>query len=114
MCPFGCTNDLYSIFMEDVISARYAGRHLVGEERCHHLAFEHDDIDYQLWLSEDEQPALRKLVITYKHEPGEPQYTMTVLEVEQLRFVDESRFAADLPPSAEEIEIVPIGKGSGR
>jgi hypothetical protein len=104
------SEDLHAVFTEGVTSADYLGEHLVGEERCHHLAFDHPDIDYQLWYSTGDSPQLRKLVITDTDAPGSPQYTLTILELEPLEAADvpDSLFVAQIPEEAEEIEIVPI------
>ena len=47
---------------------------LLGK-RCHHLAFAQEHVDWQVWIEDGAQPLVRKFVITYKDEPGAPQYT---------------------------------------
>jgi hypothetical protein len=41
---------------------------------CDHLAFRGDLADLQLWIAQGEQPLPRRLVITYKHAEGQPQF----------------------------------------
>ncbi len=53
----------------------YLGQGLVGEIRCHHLFFQGEDIDWQLWIEDGPAPLLRKLVITEKLAPLAPQFT---------------------------------------
>jgi hypothetical protein len=104
------SDDVHGAFTEGATSARYLGEHLVGEELCHHLAFDHPDVDWQLWLSTGDAPELRKLVITYADDPGAPQYSMSVLLFEPLDEDDvpDSLFVAQIPEEAHEIELVPL------
>lgn len=45
---------------------------------CTHYAFRQEDVDWQLWIENDDTPLPRKLVITSKHENGQPQYISTM------------------------------------
>jgi hypothetical protein len=101
---------MHAVFTDGVLSADYLGKHLVGEERCHHLAFDHPEIDFQLWYSIGDSPQLRKIVITETDAPGSPQYTMWVQAVEALDAADvpDAFFMPQIPDDAEEIEIVPL------
>ncbi|MDF7799697.1 DUF2092 domain-containing protein [Pontiellaceae bacterium B1224] len=102
------TGNLYATMTENCSAVDYIGVGYVGEEQYHHLAFIGGPIDWQLWLSVDAKPTLRKMVITYKQLHGEPQYTMNVLKVEEGIAFDESAFFPVLPAGAEKIEIRPV------
>ena len=69
------SENLLAQLTERLRGASYVGLHKVGDARCHHLAFILDLLDFQIWLEAGEKPLPRKLVITYKQEPGMPQYT---------------------------------------
>ena len=56
-------------------SGFYAGLHTVQGVDCHHLVFRQADIDWQIWIDAGLMPLPRKLLITYKDEPGFPRYT---------------------------------------
>jgi hypothetical protein len=60
--------------VKNVQAARHLGVDPVGDHPCHHLAFRQATIDWQLWIDAGDRPLPRKLVITYKLEPGRPQY----------------------------------------
>ena len=53
----------------------YLGTSYVNRVPAHHLLFTTDDKDFQIWLSEDENPLVQKVLITYKALSGQPQYT---------------------------------------
>jgi hypothetical protein len=71
--------DPYKMFMEHVQSGAYVGLHHVGKTKCHHLAFRQKLIDWQIWIDADEkQPLPRKLLITFKRQVDQPQYTALI------------------------------------
>ena len=39
-----------------------------------HLAIRSEDVDMQLWLAQGDQPLPRRIVLTYKNAPGQPQF----------------------------------------
>ncbi len=70
-------DDAHGRLMQNVQRGVYLGLHNVGGVLSHHLAFEQELIDWQLWIDAGDQPVPRKLVIAYKAEPGVPQYAVT-------------------------------------
>jgi hypothetical protein len=68
----------YDSMLANVDSGSYLGLHTVGETKCHHLLFRQENIDWQIWIDAGKQPLPRKLVITYKQEPDEPQYVAII------------------------------------
>jgi hypothetical protein len=71
-------NDSYDSLIANVESGTYIDQHAVGDHTCHHLSFCQELIDWQIWIDAGETPVPRKLVITYKQEPGHPQYLATM------------------------------------
>ena len=70
--------DPYKVFTEHVQSGTYVGLHNVGKVKCHHLAFRQKLLDWQIWIDAGDQPLPRKLVITFKRQTDEPQYTALI------------------------------------
>jgi len=56
-------------------TASYVGKGYVGKILCHHLFFQSKDIDWQIWLEDNDKQLPRKLVITEKKLPNSPQFT---------------------------------------
>jgi hypothetical protein len=83
----------------------YLGLGLVGDERCHHILLSREDIDWQIWLSQSDQPEFKKMVINYKTMEGYPRYSMLVVKSQSHPGMDENVFNADLPNDAEKIDI---------
>jgi hypothetical protein len=104
------SGDLYQNMTAGCQAIDYVGIGYVGEEKCHHLAFTRDIIDWQLWIGMGDKPATRKMVITYKQLPGRPQYTLQVIKAENPAMIKESVFVAEIPKDAVKIEIKPAEK----
>ena len=101
------STDVYKTMTEGCQKIDYVGLGYVGEEKCHHLAFTRDNIDWQMWITVGDKPSPRKMVITYKHLPGQPQYTMQLLKIEYDPKVNDSVFACQIPKGADKIEFQP-------
>jgi hypothetical protein len=67
--------DPYAVLTERVRQGVYLGVHDVMGTKCHHLAFRQEGLDWQIWLDDTPESLPRKVVITYKEQPGHPQYT---------------------------------------
>ena len=70
--------DPYKMFTEHVQSGTYVGLNYVGKVKCHHLAFRQRILDWQIWIDAGDRPLPRKLLITFKRQMDEPQYTALI------------------------------------
>ncbi len=95
--------DLHAQLTQQLQGASYIGLNQVGGTPCHHLAFRLDLLDFQLWLEAGESPLPRKLVITYKQEPGMPQYTAVFGRWNLKMETPDSLFEFEVPAGAREI-----------
>jgi hypothetical protein len=102
--------DLYPVITAGCKAIDYVGIGCVGDEKCHHLAFSRDNIDWQMWIATGDKPTVRKMVITYKQLPGQPQYTLHVIKAENPAKIDDSVFTAEIPKDAMKVEIKPSEK----
>ncbi len=83
--------DPYKTLVERVRFGTHMGMHSVRGVKCHHLAFRQEAIDWQIWIEDGEQALPRKVVITFKEQPGHPQFTA---------YIDKGNLSADAPDSA--------------
>ena len=58
----------------DVLRSKYVGLNDVAGIECDHLAFFQEQVDWQLWVEHGKNPVARKIVITYKKLPTQPQW----------------------------------------
>jgi hypothetical protein len=101
------SGDVYKTMTAGCEAINYVGLGYVGEEKCYHLAFTRDNIDWQMWISTGDKPSPRKMVITYKHLPGQPQYTMQLLKIQYDPMVNDSVFTCQIPKGADKIDFQP-------
>ena len=66
--------DLYERVTTELTGALDLGEKVVSGVVCDHLLMSNDYADFQLWITTGDRPVLKRIVITYKEEPGEPQY----------------------------------------
>jgi hypothetical protein len=105
------SSDLYKTMTAACTAIQYIGLGRVGgEETCHHLAFTGDTVDWQMWITTGDKPMTRKMVITYKQLPGEPQYTMQLLKAEISNTITDAVFTCEIPKDADKIEVCPVDK----
>lgn len=64
----------YATLMADVTQGVYVGISRIGSAQCHHLAFVQPNLDWQIWIADSDKPYPLKLVLTYKLDPGSPQF----------------------------------------
>jgi hypothetical protein len=63
-----------------VRSVDMAERPVINNVPCAHLAAVSDDVDFQVWIPSTGDPLPRRIVITYKHEKGQPQFWANLSE----------------------------------
>jgi hypothetical protein len=103
--------DPYETLMGSVEAGSLVGRHFVDGTPCHHLAFSQEAIDWQIWIEDGPAPLPRKLVITYRNEPGSPQYAATFSEWDLEPRIAESYFEFRPPEGSGKIEFLPEPPG---
>ncbi|MFZ5451579.1 MAG: DUF2092 domain-containing protein [Thermodesulfobacteriota bacterium] len=67
-------SNAYALMTKGVKHALYVGEGLVRGVRCHHLAFDKDHIQWQIWIEAGDKPLIRKLIITQKKLLASPQW----------------------------------------
>ena len=100
-------SDPYRTLIENVQTGFVVGQHPVNGIRCHHLAFAQEAIDWQIWVEVGPRPVPRKLVITYRDEPGSPQYIAELSDWNFQPRLSEHYFTFRPPDGADEIEFLP-------
>lgn len=66
----------YEILTEDVVRGRYLGVVQLAGANVHHLAFEGNETDWEIWIEDGPSPLPRRFVITSKKVRSNPQFTV--------------------------------------
>jgi len=114
--------DPYKVFTEHVQSGTYVGLHHVGKVKCHHLAFRQRLLDWQIWIDADtDRPLPRKLLITFKREVDQPQYTALIHRWDVNPKLSDDLFQFKAPEGIRKVDflnrharIEPLKKAAGR
>jgi hypothetical protein len=82
--PVPLAEILYSHFPEH-LRQRVRSAYTVGDETlngvaCDHVAVRGDEVDVQFWIATGPNPLLRRVVLTYKHAEGQPQFRADFVE----------------------------------
>lgn len=101
-------SDPYKILTENVVEGFYVGKSRVQAHDCYHLLFIQNTIDWQLWIEIGYRPVPRKAVITYKQQPGAPQYTALLSDWDFTSPLPDSLFKFQPPEGAEQIDILRV------
>jgi hypothetical protein len=68
-----------------------------------HIAVRTAEVDMQLWIAKGTEPLPRRVVVTYKNSPGEPQFRADLSDWSVKAKMDAAAFAFVPPPGAEQI-----------
>lgn len=88
--------------------ALYVGEGLVRGVKCHHLAFDRDDIQWQIWIDAGDKPLIRKIVINQKMLPAEPQWTAYFSDWNLTPQLNDSLFVFTPPEKAVKAKFVSL------
>jgi hypothetical protein len=66
----------YAVLTEQVKSGRLIGREPVDGLPANHLAFEGEDVDWQIWIRDGAEPVPLRYVITTKTLKGAPEFSV--------------------------------------
>lgn len=85
----------------------YVGFDMVNRVPSYHFLFNGKDKDFQVWISDDDEPVLQKIVITYKDLPGAPQYTAILSNWNFKPQIPADTFSFTPPAGTGKIEFLP-------
>ena len=79
---------------------------LVDGRPCTHLAFRGETVDWQLWIEQSERPFIRKVVITYREQPGSPQYVAWLDDWQTPKKFSDGQFTFKAPKGSQWIDLM--------
>ncbi len=86
----------------------YVGLHKVRGVPCHHLAFDGDEVQLQLWIDAGDKPLPRKVVMNYKTLEGSPQWTAYLSDWNFSPQLNDSLFAFTPAQGVQKIKFIPV------
>lgn len=92
---------------EQVRVADYVETASIAGVLCDHLALRGDETDMQVWVAQGQHPLPRRIVITYRHADGRPQFWAQFSDWDLGPAAPDTLFAYTPPPGAVKIAFSP-------
>jgi hypothetical protein len=86
----------------------YVGLSKIRGVPCHHLSFDGEKVQLQVWIEAGDQPLPRKVVLTHKNLPASPQWTAYLSDWNFSPQLNDNLFAFTPPQGAEKIKFLPV------
>src|SRR5688572_24953267 len=106
-----CFADPYKAMTGRTRSGAYLGLHQVNGVKCHHLAFRQEVIDWQIWIEDSDRALPRKVVITFKEHPNDPQFTAIIDKWDLNPTPPQNAFEFSPPAGSKRIDLTPAPMG---
>jgi hypothetical protein len=89
------------------VSADYVEKTTIMDVPCDHLAVRSaGGVDFQVWVAQGDEPLPRRIVITYKDENGQPQFSADFSNWNLAPDISDALFAFTPPNGAERIQFL--------
>ena len=102
---------LWELLNKRIKHSLYVGQSKIRGVPCHHLSFDSDEVQLQVWVDAGDRPLPRKVVLTHKNLPGSPQWTAYLSDWNFSPQLNDTLFAFTPPQGAEKIKFVPVPAG---
>jgi hypothetical protein len=71
----------------------------------HHIAVRGDTVDMQVWVSDGAQPVPVRMVLTYKNEPGQPEFRAQFVDWNMAPMITDATFKPEIPAGTQKIQF---------
>lgn len=102
----------FAELMQDVVVAKDAGSGIIRGTECDHLAFRNRDFDWQIWITQGDEPVPCRYTITSTTMDGSPQYDIQFGSWKKGVQVTDRDFTFKAPPGAVEIDPKALSEAS--
>ena len=102
----------YDVLTEQVTAGQLVGKEYVDGVAANHLAFQGEEVDWQIWIQDGAQPLPLRYVITTKTLKNEPEFTLELSHWQPNVKLANSTFEFHPPPGAKRVPSFPTSCGS--
>jgi hypothetical protein len=107
------TNAPDKSFLSGVTSGREINMVTIDGVPCRHLLFtQPPGIDLELWLEKNERALPRRLIVTYRSEPGQPSFVAELFDWNFSVHPSDAEFTFQPPEGAVQVELKPARKAA--
>jgi len=97
----------YEVLMEQVKEGQVIGKETILGMSTNHLAFQGEDVDWQIWIKEGPEPLPLRYVITSKKVQSQPQFTVQMTHWDPRAKIDDGSFTFRAPAGAKKVDNLP-------
>jgi hypothetical protein len=95
----------YKVLTENVKTGEYVGTSQIEGHDCHHLVFQQEWIQWQVWIDAGDVPVPRKVVITDLGGEGKLQFSAVLTAWNLSADLADKDFEPDVPADAEKVDM---------
>ena len=106
-------SNAYAVLTEQVKAGRFIGREPVDGLPANHLAFQGDEVDWQIWIRDGADPVPLRYVITTKTLKGAPEFSVRLSHWNTQARNPASVFEFQPQPGATRVQSLPSSCGVG-
>lgn len=99
-------SDLPQDLEQQVTTISYVEENFLFDVPTDHLAVRSADVDLQIWIAQGEQPLPRRVILTYRNAPGQPQFRADFLDWSLSPGIPADSFTFIPPADAEQIPFI--------
>jgi hypothetical protein len=96
----------YEALVGEDTTGTYEGTEEIGDKTCHRLSFEHEVVDYDVWVDTGERALPCQIEMHYKLDAGTPMSRITFTGFELSPQMDDAQFAFTPPADYRRIRVV--------
>lgn len=106
--------NVFALMTQNLTAATVVGKTVVDGKVCQHLAFRrHDDVDFQIWVADGNQPLPCKYTVTDTSTPANISISTVMNHWNTNVDIADSKFSFTPSGDAEKIDFMPLDKTSG-
>ena len=98
----------YDQLMQGVTDVKDLGSGVIGGVECDFLAFRAEEIDWQIWVAQGDEPYPCRYVVTSKKIDGEPQYSIQISNWATGNGAESDNFTFENATNATKIEAADL------
>lgn len=94
-----------TVVQSGLVRALLLDESVVAGTPCEHLLLSNDYTDFQLWITKDDKPLLKRIVITYREARGEPQFRAQFMKWDLAPTAEPGQFRFNPPADANQVRF---------
>jgi hypothetical protein len=107
------TNAPDKSFLTGITSGREVSTVTIDGIPCRHLLFtQSPGIELELWIEKTDKALPRRLIVTYRSEPGQPSFVAEFFDWNFSVHPTDAQFTFQPPEGATQIELKPVGNAT--